>query len=211
MMRTGRRAGALAELLRAGGLPSATAQPMPPRLNALSGDLVDDLVDIYRSFGGGEPTGSLRPGPWDIVLAGGLLLELDEELHFNRYRRATFERSWSDRVPWRQPYVDLCKEHERACLRAGSWGKRWTSPSSEAMFGAADPLGELSSRGAPRWKQRALYDAMKDAYATCSKDHRLIRVAIYDRVAGVTLGAVLDGDASVSTEDLFLLLSDRTA
>jgi hypothetical protein len=187
-------------------------QPSPPRLDTLPRDLAADVLDLYRSLGGHNPRPLLRPGQWDLALDGGLLLELDVELHFNRYRRSTLERAWSKNLPWRQPYVKLCEQFEKECLSSGSWGKRWTNPSCEAMFGPGDPAGDLSqSSGAPRWKQRAIYDAMKDAYAFRDADNRVVRVSIYDEVSGATLGAVLAGIASVLPEDLLALISRRTA
>ncbi len=51
--------------------------------------------------------------------------------------------------------------------------------------------------GAPRWKQRALYDAMKDAAALTGAGMRLARLATVDVVADSKLGAVLEGRAIV--------------
>ena len=102
----------------------------------------------------------LRPGPWDLAFEGNLFVELDEELHFNRYRSVTLEPAWAVELPWRRDYMSFSVEHEPACLAAARWGKRWTNPSCERIFGPADPPGTFGVVGAPRWKQRALYDAM---------------------------------------------------
>lgn len=211
MVRTGARVAALSNHLHGLGLRSGAAH-QPPRLDVLSRELAADVLDLYRSLGGTSHRPLLRPGKWDLALEGALLLELDEELHFNRYRQLTLERGWSRHLPWRLPYVRLCEQYEAECLRAGSWGKRWTNPSCEAMFGLADPAGDLStSYGAPRWKQRALYDALKDAYALEITDHRVVRLSVYDEVSGVKLGAVLEGSAPVVPEDLLTLVTERTA
>ena len=130
----------------------------------------DELMELYRRFGGQDEVPTLRPGPWDLVLEGRLVVLADEELHFNRYRALTLSVSWSTDLPWRAPYLGYCGQHEDECLSAGSWGKRWTNPSCERMFGTSDHVGELDGAGAPRWKQRALYDAMKDIAPTIHLD-----------------------------------------
>ncbi len=89
------------------------------------------------------------------------------------------------------------RQKDPQCLSAGSWGKRWSTPSCEAMFGAAGPAGNLGSRGAPRWKQRALYDAIKDAYALSHQECGVARVSVYDQISGTTLGQVLEGRSAV--------------
>ncbi len=93
----------------------------------LPADLAADVLELYRSFAGRLPRPSLRPGAWDLVVAGGLVVELDEELHFNRYRAETLATPWSQHLPWHQVYDDMCERFEGQCLRAGSWGKRWTN------------------------------------------------------------------------------------
>lgn len=139
------------------------------------------------------PRGWLAPGPWDLAYRDGLLVELDEELHFHRYRLITLAKPWTASLRWTVPYRRYAVEREH---RAGTGGRRWTSPSAERMFGAPDPDGNFDAAGAPRWKQRALYDAMKDA-AAAGGQVRLARVSIYDHVDGVALNDVLYGRARV--------------
>ena len=147
----------------------------------------------YRRLGGQQEQPEFRPGAWDLVFAGGLVVELDEELHFNRYRLLTLTSSWSDRLPWTEDYQRLCIEREGDCLRAGQWGRRWTSPSAARMFSGGPPA-DLNGDGAPRWKQRALYDAIKDSIASAEAGVALARVSIWDSVGDMILGAALDGD-----------------
>ena len=54
-----------------------------------------DLHDLYRTLGGMNPNPSFRPGSWDLAFADGLVVELDEELHFNRYRAHTLQPPWA--------------------------------------------------------------------------------------------------------------------
>ena len=212
MVRTGARAQALAALLVEAGLPVTDVRPPAPRLETLPSQLQSDVLDLYRSLGGRLDRPVLRPGAWDLALAGGDVVELDEELHFNRYRARTLDGTWSRRLPWRDAYLTLCQTEEPACLSAGSWGKRWTNSSCEAMFGTPGPAGDMGAPGgAPRWKQRALYDAIKDAYAAGSTGPRLVRLAVYDDLGGTPLGVVLQGGARPAPEVLRELVSRRTA
>ena len=200
MPRTGRRARALAGLLIEGGLVVASQAPARPT----GAEHFDELQAIYRQLGGLLDEPPLRPGPWDLVFGDGLVVELDEELHFNRYRAITLASSWSARLPWIEDYRRYCHSHENDCLTAGRWGKRWTNASCARMFRGGDP-GDLSGDGAPRWKQRALYDAVKDTAPT--HGIHLSRVTIYDTLDGIQLGALLDGatDIPASTVVDFVL------
>ncbi len=75
------------------------ARPPAPRLETLPSEMRADVLDLYRSLGGRLERPALRPGAWDLALAGGDVVELDEELHFNQYRAQTLEWSWSRRLP----------------------------------------------------------------------------------------------------------------
>jgi hypothetical protein len=105
----------------------------------------------------------LTPGPWDL-LVDGVLVELDEQMHFNRYRTVTLELAAYRELPRfpRAAYREFCSSRETECRRHGWSSGAWTDPSSERHFGAPRPQGELRGAGSPRWKQRAVYDAMKD-------------------------------------------------
>jgi hypothetical protein len=139
-----------------------------------------------------------------------MVIELDEELHFNRYRALTPTASWARDLPWAADYQRLCAAREPECLSAGSWGKRWTNPSAERMF-SGGPTGDLSSEGAPRWKQRALYDAIKDMMPTNDRKVSIARLSIYDDIDGVILGDAIQRNATVSPQSIQALVERRTA
>jgi hypothetical protein len=169
------------------------------------------VLQLYRALGGEvEEFAVFRPGVWDIVLTDGLIVELDEEQHFNRYRHTTLDVPWAASLPWADDFRRYSLEHEGAALRKARWGGYWSSRSTEAMFGAADAPGVFGASGSPRWKQRALYDAMRDVLAAAG-EVRLARVAVWDEVGDVTLGHVLDGRAEVDPDALIRLLASRTA
>jgi hypothetical protein len=175
---------------------------------------VDALVSLYRQLGGVQGGPKLRPGSWDLSVspASGpaLAVELDEELHFNRYREQTLRAPWYRDVHWASEYTVQCKRHEPRCLQAGTWGKRWTTPSCEQLFGDAGPAGQLAGPGAPRWKQRALYDAIKDLAALIGSGPRLARLSIYDQIGGRPLEAYLNRSAALEPALLSDLIEKRT-
>lgn len=208
MVKTGARALALKDLLVRSGLKLGSTSPPAPRLSTLPSEVTEEVIELYRKLGGTSESPRLLPGAWDLSF-DGLLIELDEELHFNRYRSLTLSQPWSVSLPWAAPYLALCDVHEPECLAAGRWGRRWTSPSCESLFGVADPPGTLGRSGAPRWKQRALYDAMKDA--STAGDVRLARLSTHDQIDGVRLDSALAGKAQIDLDELSELVKQRTS
>ncbi len=206
MVRTGRRAEVLRDLLVEAGLRTVAAAPPWPSGVAY----LDELLELYRRLGGLQDTPSLRPGGWDLIFDDRLVVELDEELHFNRYRAITLETSWSRDLPWTEDYQRYCVARESECLAAGRWGKRWTNDSCARMF-SGGRAGDLSGEGAPRWKQRALYDAIKDMAPAGEVDMALVRVSVYDRIGDAPLGSILDGYASAAPASVAELVRARAA
>jgi hypothetical protein len=76
------------------------------------------------------------------------------------------------------------------------------------MFGVPSRAGQLDGAGAPRWKQRALYDAIKDL-ASLAASLRVVRVSVYDRVGPRTLAECLRKPASTDIPALGALLDER--
>lgn len=210
MVRTGARATALGAALAAAGFDVAAHGAPAPRLDILPADLRAAIVALYRELGGQQEQPVLRPGAWDLALADGMVIELDEELHFNRYRARTLAAPWARKLPWSKPYRLMCDGHEDECVAAGSWGKRWTNESSEQMFGPGAPAAHLDvPGGAPRWKQRALYDAVKDAIATVSGEPHVVRLAVHDEIGGLSLGALLEARGRIASNELRALVQQR--
>lgn len=195
MTRTGRRAAALRALLQVGGL-RFRKRAASLRMVDLDTSARTEVLRIHALLGGLSESPVLRPGSWDLQTEGGLVIELDEEFHFTRYRAATLRRPILQELPWARTHLAHCAAHESA---ATSGGGRWTSPSTEKMFGPSDPVGVFGEHGSARGKQRALYDAMKDV-AAASGAARLARISIYDTVDGVQLGTILNGVRAVSPE-----------
>lgn len=169
-----------------------------------------ELLHLYRCLGGVLDSPILAPGDWDFAFADGLLVELDEDLHFNRYRALTLDTTLSPELPWTAAYQQHCLYGEEMCWKAGRLGGKWTSAPTVRMFGTGSAPGVLTSGGSPRWKQRALYDAVKDAFAIHNDQHRLARISIHDIVAGVSVNDYLRAKRGVSESAVHEFLAART-
>ena len=178
----GKKQDALVELLDSEG--SLGQHRRPNRQDLLRAGLLREVGDVYRGLGGLLDEVPTRVGNWDTVF-NEIAVELDEQLHFNRYRLRTLQSPLYRQLPAfpRSSYEQLCREHESACLRAGSYGGKWTNRSCEKQFGSHGAAGDLTGAGAPRWKQRAFYDFLKDL-APLSIELRVARVSIWERLPG---------------------------
>lgn len=176
--------------------------------------LLSDVSDVYRRVGGVLDDFELNLSSWDMQFEG-IAVELDEYLHFNRYRLLTLESLLYSRLSGfpLEKYVEYCSVGENRCLSAGSYGGKWTSPSTEWQFGPAGTQGELEGAGAPRWRQRAFYDFVKDLSPELI-DVKLVRIAVWDRVAEDdaerTVEEVLKSPSAASAEGIVELILERS-
>jgi hypothetical protein len=167
----------------------------PVSINSI-GKHRDEVMRVYRSLGGILNEIPFRFGGWDIV-APNFIIELDEEQHFNRYRKQTLGSAIYKN--WKlfdvANYLTYCEKFENICLKKASRGGYWTNNSTEGQFGAAGANGDFSGAGSPRWKQRAFYDFCRDIYGMANQI-KVYRLSIYDEVktnsGTVTLAIALD-------------------
>ena len=141
-----------------------------------------EVLRVYQQLGGIQKDIPLRLLKWDIELED-VAVELDEDLHFNRYRRVTLQSSIYGELAgfplklW-QAY---CENHEADCLKAGSYGNKWTTKNCERQFGPTGDYRDLEGNGAPRWKQRAFYDFVKDI-TPLILGVDVVRISIWDQL-----------------------------
>ena len=162
-------------------------------------NLCDAVWAVYRRLNGVQSRDELkaRPGNWDMRV-DGVFVELDEHQHFNRYRLLTLESPvYTDLMHFPlAEYRAWCVQRERECRKKASRGNYWTTQKSKEQFGPPAPPGNLPppevirdvaevdvtrGTGSPRWRQRALYDFVKDAWILCS-NARACRVSIWELV-----------------------------
>ena len=163
--------------------------------------LMSEVQRTFKRLGGILTEAPLSFGKWDICL-NDFIVELDEEQHFNRYRAVTLDSYiyHMEKGFDVYDYGKYCKLYEENCLKKSSWGKFWTSPSTEKQFGNSGFKGNLETLGSPRWKQRAFYDYLRDIFAIIYRIP-LIRVSIYDKIIAngliKSVGTILiDGNTS---------------
>jgi len=154
-----------------------------------------ELAHTYRQLGGRGIQARIAPGGWDIATER-CIIELDEQRHFNRYRSATLGSPvyGVNRLFDLEDYRHFCDFHEDECLRSARYGGYWSTSVSDREFGPPSPLGILEGAGPSRWKQRAFYDFVKDAWALAI-DLPMIRLTVWEVVSqdgsSLTLGQAL--------------------
>jgi hypothetical protein len=166
-----------------GQVGSVSAGYIPSARNAFTSSFIDSVVrPVYMGLGGVLDQPPMRPGAWDLVF-DGIAVELDEALHFNRYRAQTLESGVYLKLPAfpLREYQRFCTQREMECIQAGSYLGKWTNDSTAKQFGEASAAGDHGGNGATRWKQRALYDFLKDAIAVVT-DIRVARISVWDVV-----------------------------
>lgn len=210
MVATGARVRALATLLTDAAWTQVTPPPLP-RLADLSEPQQARIRTLYGLLGGADDQFErIRPGGWDLAYTtpeGLLLVELDEEQHFNRYRATTLDATTDLGLPWTPAYQAHSRDHEARLLPGWGTGKRWTNPSAARFFGNPNPPGEFTGVGAPRWRQRAFYDAVKDML--CGR--RLARISVHDTLDDdTTVETLLRRPDPAATPALRALIANRT-
>lgn len=202
------RQNALADALRQLGIPLG-GNTSVPRVPGMSEPAASWVMSTYRQLGGVLEAPSLQPLGWDIQTVGGLIVELDEEQHFNRYRAETLAMRWSHDLPWREDYLAYCAEFEQVALKHHAGGGFWEGEGSVAQFGKAGRRRSFDDGGSPRWKQRAVYDALRDA-AAAAGSVSLARLSVYDRIGSSRLGDALRGHSALDLHALRDLIISRT-
>ncbi|MGH9896483.1 MAG: DUF7255 family protein [bacterium] len=209
----GDRQRALAYLLERAGLKPSPAPARPSAGDVHASPIAHEMLEVYRALGGVNIAPAIRPGPWDLAF-DGVAIELDEYLHFNRYRRRTLESPVYETLPRfpTEEYMALCEQFEPESLLHGKGQMRWSRSSSDTEFGGSSPPGDLSGAGPSRWKQRAFYDFVKDA-GPLVLGIPVTRVAIWDtiEVAGAIrrVHEVLDQRDERATDALASLIRNR--
>ncbi|MBO5157331.1 MAG: hypothetical protein J6C05_09435 [Prevotella sp.] len=140
-------------------------------------NLYSTILGMYRNLGGKLHEIPLNIGKYDIDLEN-VIIEFDEENHFNRYRLETFNspiyKDWKNFNVTN--YQQYCTKYENECR---TYGKFWNTDSSDKQYGMSSPKGVLNNIGSSRWKQRAFYDFVKDVYSIVINTP-IIRISIYD-------------------------------
>ncbi|MHC1731970.1 MAG: hypothetical protein AB9888_08095 [Bacteroidales bacterium] len=148
------------------------------KINEISNSAYNNqIMGIYKKLGGICQQYPYRIGRWDMNI-NGLVIEFDEEQHFNRYRLETLNSKIYDEIPMLKEYKIFCTSYENKCLNKASYGGYWKNNSCIQQFGPAGQSRDLDGLGSPRWKQRAFYDFLKDIGCHIC-EIKMVRVPIY--------------------------------
>jgi len=151
-----------------------------------SSSYFEEITNTYNSLGGASGMFPTRYR-YDIQ-SKDFIVELDEENHFNRYRKATLSNSSYQnlRTFSLKDYISYCDLYENKCRRDGKFGD---NPSAKGHF--SSKALNIVDIGFSRWKQRAFYDYLKDI-AQSIQSKPLVRLSIYEEIDGYTIGKILD-------------------
>ena len=119
----------LEHLLAKVGKVSHGTLPFPRPYDLIGWSSRDQVDDVFRSLGGIAPDIPLNLRRWDFEF-NDVVVEFDERLHFNQYRRATLQSAIYNKL---QPcpvsaYREYCVSYEEACLKAGGYGANGRTP-----------------------------------------------------------------------------------
>lgn len=162
---------------------------------------LSEVTRVYRRLGGRLEETPINYGNWDISTRK-LIIELDEERHFNRYRLLSLSSViYADYRGFSiSDYSRFCVDREPECLGAAKYGGYWKNQSSEKMFPKSNSYGDLTGNGSSRWRQRAYYDFLRDVTSLVT-DIPLVRVSIYDKFRNQTLNDILKNRDKNSLSD----------
>lgn len=141
------------------------------------------LKEIFEDLGGIGSLPFLEKLKFDFKI-GRYLLVWDDELHFHRYRLATFRSEmyteWT--FPFAEGHKRLCRTYEKECLKAGMQQRIWSgTPLSKSIFGEPSEPGDFSGIGSTGWKLLAYNDAQYDLQ-TRLHGYKLIRLSPFETI-----------------------------
>lgn len=141
------------------------------------------LKEIFDDLGGQGNYPLLEKLKLDFKI-GRHLIVWDDELHFHRYRLATFRSEmyseWT--FPFSEGHKRLCRTYEKECLKAGMQTRVWSGPPiAKSVFGEASESGDFSANGAIGWKLTGYNDAQYDLQ-TRLHGYKLIRLSPYETI-----------------------------
>jgi len=163
----------------------------------------DGVMEVYRSLGGLKDEPIVELPEWDYELSH-VGLELDEDLHFNRYRTITLRSSLYEKLPNfpLRNYRNYCLIYEKNCLKVGKTVRRWSNEKAKQHFGKPGKRAVLTAEGSPLWKLRAFQDFLKDITPLVFPTAAMVRVSIWDRL--LTTGKLVYINDILETKDVML-------
>lgn len=196
------------EIIHKKGRMRHKPHPKPGKKEFDSSKIADEIQRVYKELGGVLEEFPSRYRGWDVEIRNHVIM-LDDERHFNRYRLQTLNSDLYKKFKFpMKEYKNYCKKYEEICLRAATWSEKWSSYPSVEQFGQPGAEGDLTAAGAPKWKQRAYYDYVRDVTQIIA-DYKVIRVSLWDPIGNGTVDDVLKGKRDDLVDDLIDLVKSR--
>src|SRR5437879_2308679 len=116
----------LKSLLEPVGMVSHKSLPFPRLEDIDKREQAPAVAEVYHKLGGVLSSPRLNLRPWDMEF-DGVAVELDERLHFNRYRALTLDSPVYTQLSTfpLNLYREYCSAFEVCCLKAGGYGGKW--------------------------------------------------------------------------------------
>jgi hypothetical protein len=138
--------------------------------------------DVYGDLGGIQEN---LPSFNSIanIINQKIIIFLDENLHFNRYRNFTLKSDYYENLlsfPLNN-YRRYCRNYEKECLKAGLKTGNWSNLESDFYFGPSSQPGDFFKNGAGGWKLLATKDFLEDIFWP-SKEYKVLRISVYDTI-----------------------------
>lgn len=145
--------------------------------------LEQEIVDTYKALGGKQELPNLPFIQEHIIVSPNIILILDNDRKFNRYRTLTLKSKVYNQLPHfpMERYKSFCRTYESQCLKSASHAPAWTSREAEQAFGKPGDFGDLDLNGAPLWKEIAIQDFILDHIPLVFNFH-LLRISVWDNI-----------------------------
>ncbi|HEX8546244.1 MAG TPA: hypothetical protein VF691_04735 [Cytophagaceae bacterium] len=143
----------------------------------------EEILNIYKSLGGIQSLPNLPFLQEHIIIEPNILLILDDERKFNRYRASTLKATVYSQIKHfpLEKYKSFCRTYENQCLKSASHAAAWTNREAEKSYGKAAEFGDLDANGSPLWKEIAMHDFILDHLPLIS-DYQLLRISVWDNI-----------------------------
>lgn len=169
--------------------------------------------EVYQELGGIQENFPAQDKIRTFIEPNIMLL-IDEDLHFNRYRSLTLKSEIYRSLPDfpLENYRRYCRSYEKECIKAGLKAGTWSNKESDYYFGPSSSPGDFFRNGSGGWKLNAFKDYLEDLYWP-SAGYKLLRFAVYDHIMAdgklVRIDSILERPAHPLQQHLLKFLERR--
>jgi len=146
-----------------------------------------ESIEILETFEllGGKTSTPIWQNLLPVFYFENLIICLDDETAFNRYRKITLQSSVYSHLKIRFNkfnYTRFCRSKESECLKSARTGNDWNNNALVSVFGESDPQGQLYDNGSNVWKNKAFSDFMLDCIPLFYPNFTIVRISVWDEI-----------------------------